>query len=201
MRYVHLATEDILTEAVGLKLIANFLRGFEVGLTLGKKGNSYLKSKITAYCEIAKREPVLLITDLDNTACAPLLISSWLGHINTPNNFMFRVAVREVEAWLLADQGAIKPLLGKQHTKVPRNPDSIPNPKEFLLNLAREAPRDVRRDLLAERDAIASQGIGYNQRLCDYVNTSWSPTHAAQRSESLCRVIRRMEHLMASVQG
>jgi hypothetical protein len=199
MRYVHLATEDVLSEAVGLKLIATFLRGFEVGLTLGKNGNCYLKSKMAAYCDIAKREPFLLITDLDNTACAPSLMSSWLGHINPPKNFMFRVAVREVEAWLLADQVAIKPLLGKQHTKVPRNPDSIPNPKEFLLNLAREAPRDVRRDLLAEHGAIASQGMGYNQRLCDYVNTSWSPTQAAQRSESLCRVIQRLEHLMASL--
>jgi hypothetical protein len=198
MQNVHIATEDALTEAVGLKLIANFLPGFEVDLKLGKKGNGLLKSKIAAYCDIAKRTPFLLITDLDAAACAPSLMSSWLGHLKPPKNFMFRVAVREVEAWLLADPVAIKPLLGKQHTKVPRNPDNIPNPKEFLLNLAREAPRDVRRDLLSERGAIASQGVGYNQRLCDYVNNSWSPSRAAQRSESLCRVIRRLEHLMAS---
>jgi hypothetical protein len=125
---------------------------------------------------------------------------SWLGHISPPKNFMFRVAVREVEAWLLADQVAIKPLLGKQ-AKVPPNPDNVQNPKEFLLNLAREAPREVRRDLLSERGSIASQGIGYNQRLRDYVNNSWSPSRAAQRSESLCRVIRRLEHLMASLQS
>jgi hypothetical protein len=198
MPYIHIATEDVLTEAVGLKLIANFLPGFEVDLKLGKKGNGLLKSKIAAYCDIAKRAPILLITDLDGTACAPSLMSSWLGRLNTPKNFMFRVAVREVEAWLLADQVAIKPLLGK-HGKVPHNPDNISNPKEFLLNLAVKAPRDVRRDLLSERGSIASQGIGYNQRLCDYVNNSWNPSRAAQRSESLSRVIRRLEHLMASL--
>ena len=198
MPYIHIATEDVLTEAVGLKLIASFLPEFEVDLKLGKKGNGLLKSKIAAYCDIAKRAPFLLITDLDSTACSPSLMYSWLRHVNTPNNFMFRVAVREVEAWLLADQVAIKPLLGTQ-ARVPHNPDNVPNPKEFLLNLARKAPKDVRRDLLSERGAIASQGIGYNQRLCDYVNNSWSPTRAAQRSDSLCRVIRRLEHLMASL--
>jgi hypothetical protein len=124
---------------------------------------------------------------------------SWLGQISPPKNFMFRVAVREVEAWLLADQVAIKTLLGK-HAKVPHNPENVQNPKECLLNLARKSPRDVKRDLLSERGAIASQGIGYNQRLCDYVNNSWSPSRAAQGSESLRRVIRRLEHLMASLQ-
>src|SRR5262249_48888889 len=152
--------------------------------------NGLLKSKIAAYCNMAKRTPFLLITDLDDTACAPSLISSWLGYVSPPENFMFRVAVREVEAWLFADQVSIKPLLG-EHAKVPRNPDIVPDPKEFLLNLARNAPREVRRDLLPERGSIASQGIGYNQRLCNYVNNLWSPARA--RSESLSRVIRRLE--------
>jgi hypothetical protein len=104
MPYVHIATEDVLTEAVGLKLIAKFLPGFEVDLKLGKKGNGLLKSKIAAYCHIAERTPFILITDLDGISCAPSLLSSWLGHLNPPKNFLFRVAVREVEAWLLADQ-------------------------------------------------------------------------------------------------
>jgi hypothetical protein len=43
--YVHLATEDVVSEAVGLKLIADFLPGFEVDLKLGKKGNGLLKKK------------------------------------------------------------------------------------------------------------------------------------------------------------
>jgi hypothetical protein len=196
MPYIHLATEDILTEVVGLKLIANFLPGFEVDLKLGKKGNSLLKAKIAIYCNMAQRTPFLLITDLDDTECPPLLISSWLGCVRPPENFMFRVAVREVEAWLMADEVAIKPLLG-QRAKLPPNPDVVPDPKEFLLNLARKAPRDVRRDLLPEGGSIASQGIGYNQRLCNYVNNSWSPARARERSESLSRVIRRLEDLSA----
>jgi hypothetical protein len=92
--YVHLAAEDVVSEAVGLKLIADFLPGFKVDLKLGKKGNGLLKKKIAAYCDIAKRAPFLLITDLDATVCAPSLMVSWLGHISPPKNFMFRVAAR-----------------------------------------------------------------------------------------------------------
>jgi hypothetical protein len=71
--------------------------------------------------------------------------------------------------------------------------------KDFLLNLARKAPRDVKRDLLSERGAIACRGIGYHQMLCDYVNNLWNPTNARQRSESLSRVIRRLGDLSASM--
>jgi hypothetical protein len=196
MPYVNLATEDTLSEAIGLKLISAFLPGFEVNLKLGRKGNGLLKAKLSAYCEIARRTPFLLITDLDATTCPPALISNWLGNITPPDDFLFRVAVREVESWLLADQVSMKHLLGNR-VNVPRDPDSVRDPKECLLHLARAAPRDVRRDLLIEDGAIASQGLGYNQRLCEYVNASWSPSRAAERSESLCRLIRRLEQLTA----
>jgi hypothetical protein len=198
MRYVHLATEDSLSEAVGLKLISTFLPSFEVDLKLGKKGNGHLKTSLRSYCDLAKRAPFLLITDLDHIVCVPALISSWLGNITPPEDFLFRVAVRETECWLLADHVAMRGLLGNR-VNVPHNPDSIPDPKECLLHLARGAPRDVKRDLLAEPGAIASRGrgLGYNRRLCDFVNTSWCPTRAADRSDSLNRVIRRLEQLRA----
>jgi hypothetical protein len=196
MSYIHLATEDVLSEAVGLKLIATFMPRFEVSLTLGKKGNGLLKTKIRSYYEIAKRIPFLLITDLDAATCAPALISSWLGNNAPPDNFLFRVAVREIEGWLLADHVSMKRLLGNRVT-VPRDPDNIRDPKECLLRLARGASREVKRDLLAEPGAIASRGLGYNHRLCNYVNTSWNPTRAAERSDSLNRLIRSLEQLMA----
>ena len=106
--------------------------------------------------------------------------------------------MREIEGWLLADHLAMKSLLGNR-VNVPRDPDNIRDPKECLLHLAQGAPRDVKRDLLTERGAIASRGLGYNQRLCDYVNTSWNPTRAAERSDSLNRVVGRLEQLTASL--
>ena len=49
------------------------------------------------------------------------------------------------------------------------------------------APRDVKQDLLAERGAMASQGLGYNRRLVAWVKSDWSPDRAAARSPSLLR--------------
>ena len=198
MRYVNLATEDALSEAVGLKLIYTFLPGFEIDLKLGRKGNGLLKRNISAYCEIAKRAPFLLITDLDAATCAPALVSRWLGSITPPDSFLFRVAVREVESWLLADQVSMKRLLGNS-VNVPRDPDSVRDPKECLLHLAQGAPRAVRRDLLIEKGSIASQGLGYNQRLCEYVKNFVEPIRAAERSDSLHRVIRGLEQLSADL--
>lgn len=93
----------------------------------------------------------------------------------------------------MSDHETVDRLLGGQAAHLPTNLESIPNPKEFLLDLAkRGAPRDVKRDLLPERGAKASQGLGYNRRLCDHVNRFWSPRRAARRSDSLSRLISRL---------
>jgi hypothetical protein len=197
MNYVHLAREDALSEAVGLKLIATFLPNFEVVSRLGGRGNGLLKAKLRSYCDVARHVPFLLITDLDAITCAPKLKSTWLGTIIPPKDFLFRVAVREIECWLLADHDAMKLLLGKR-VSIPRDPEGIRDPKECLLRLARNAPRDVKRDLLVERGAIASRGLGYNQRLCNHVTSSWNPSRAAERSDSLSRVIQRLKDLAAN---
>jgi hypothetical protein len=196
MPYIHIATEDALSEAVGLKLISTFLSGFDVGVMLRKNGNGYLKSKIASFCQMARHAPLLLITDLDNANCAPSLKASWLRNIIPPDDLIFRVAVREVEAWLLADHRTMRRLIGEQARRLPPDPESVLNPKELLLTLvARGAPRDVKRDLLVKRGSVASQGLGYNQRLCHHVNAAWNPQKAAERSDSLARLIRRLNDL------
>jgi hypothetical protein len=97
----------------------------------------------------------------------------------------FHVAVREVEAWLLADHVGMRELLGSKIGKLPNNPELLADPKASLLSLAAKAPRDVRDDLLAERNSMASQGLGYNSVLSSFVKTIWHPGRAADRSASL----------------
>ncbi|MDR3424793.1 MAG: DUF4276 family protein [Alphaproteobacteria bacterium] len=194
MKYVSLATEDEVSEAVGRRLISDFLPDFTINVLFRKGGFGHLKSRINTFCKMATREPLILITDLDNTACAPSLKSSWLEGINPPDNLLFRVAVHEIEAWLLADTIAIKALFGKT-VQAPRAPDTVPEPKELLLKLAKKAPRRIKEDLLIERGAIASQGIGYNRRLCEYVWNSWNPILASQQSDSLHRTINALKKL------
>jgi hypothetical protein len=140
-------------------------------------------------------QAVLLLTDLDRAACPVGLVESWLGRHECPENLVFRVAVREIEAWLLADHDALRRLLGKT-ARLPPDPDTLPDPKRALLELAKRAPRDVREDLVAVRGAVAAQGLGYNARLCALVEHHWSPERAAERSASLKRARRRIHELV-----
>jgi hypothetical protein len=197
MKYFILATEDELSEAVGYRLIDEI--GFSVSDTLGKRGSGYLKSKISDFCQIAKHQPVLLITDLDRTVCPSLLRTRWLQGRGCPNGLIFRIAVQEIEAWLLADHSAMQALLGNYSNRKFEIADSVRDPKDTLLNLARRAPRNVRSDLIINRGAIASQGLGYNARLCDFVKNRWDPARAELRSSSLQRARLRLKQFAKSI--
>lgn len=195
MPSVCLATEDSLSESVGRRLIAEIGSHVEVGLTFRKNGFGYLKANIDKFCNVAQRSPLFLITDLDKEKCAALLISKWIGNRTLPENLVFRVAVREIEAWLLADHVGMKELLGKGADKLPADPDQLLDPKKSLLKFASGAPRAVRNDLLVEPGAVASQGLGYNQRLGEFVRNTWDPNRAASCSNSLFRTLKRLQQL------
>lgn len=188
MTQVVLAVEDELSEQIGRRLTMDV--GLQVELVLRKRGNGYLKSKITNFCEIAQHTPVLLITDLDTISTVEKLKLNWLNKTKLPKTFLFHVAVREVESWILADHQGMKQMLGKKVNKFPVAPDDLADPKSHLLNLAASAAREVRDDLVAERGSVARQGLGYNKRLSAFVTDTWDPEAAADRSPSL-RLLRQ----------
>lgn len=196
MSFITIATEDELSEAVGVRLVTEILPGFEIAQMLGRRGNGYLKAKCQSFNQMAIRHPVLLITDLDNRLCAKSLIDSWFGNLNINVNLKFRVAVREMEAWLLADHHGMRELLGRGGNNIAPNPDGIQNPKEYLLERAKRAPSEIKNDLVRARGSAAVQGLGYNARLSEFVRTTWSLEQASQRSESLVKAVERLKELL-----
>ena len=189
---VALATEDELSEAVGLKLLSEHPDLAAVPpMLLRKNGFGYLRSRIESWRQMAERQLVVVLTGLDRIACPVVLLNDWLGARQRPNNLLLRVAEREVESWLLADHEALAILLGPQG-RFPVQPDTLADPKQHLLDLARRAPRSVKADLVAQQGAVAKQGIGYNRRLVDWVRNEWSPERAALRSPSLLRARNAM---------
>lgn len=192
MSGIALATEDELSEQVGLILAAE--ARLDVELRFRRGGNGYLQSRISNFCEMVSFQPVLVISDLDRQRCASQLVAKWLGARVRPANLLIRIAVREIEAWLLADHEAMGGLLGRR-AGLPREPDALLDPKQSLLNLARRAPKRVREELLPLGGALASQGLGYNALLGEFVRTAWSPTRAALLSPSLRRARRRLNEL------
>lgn len=151
-----------------------------------------------SFCQIARRTPVLLLTDLDAEECPARLIDDWSRRDAIPERLLFRVAVRQVESWLLADRDGMARLLKVSIRQLPRDPDVLPDAKRSLLLLAQRAPRTIRDDLVAESGATAAQGLGYNAVLSNFVRTSWDPSKAVLRSNSLARARRRVNELAAA---
>lgn len=102
MKSIVLATEDVLSEEAGLRLAAE--AGLRVEQQLRRSGNGYLKSRIPNFCEMAAFRTVVVISDLDQIQCPSKLLADWLGPRSKPDNLLLRVAVREIESWLLADR-------------------------------------------------------------------------------------------------
>ena len=196
MSLLALGTEDELSEAMGKRLLKEAGYELEPSPLLRRCGFGYLRSKMDSWCEMAARKPVLLLTDLDMKACPMAVRNDWIGARTPPENLVLRIVVREIECWVLADHDALRTLIGKRGT-LPPDPDALSDPKEYLLRLiAKHAPRRIREDLVAEKGAIASQGIGYNAHLGEWVRTQWSPARAADRSQSLRRARLRIGELV-----
>ncbi|MFA6020548.1 MAG: hypothetical protein WC722_09825 [Rhodospirillales bacterium] len=193
MLWIALATEDTLSEEVGLRLVAELGRAFSVQHKFRKGGNGYLKANLSKFCQVAERQPTLLITDLDNATCPVSLISEWKGRLRIPPQLFFRVAVREIESWLLADHTAMRKFLGlRSATGIPKQPDFLSDAKQTLLNLARKAPREIRNNLCLESGSVASQGLGYNTCLSVFIRDNWDPARAERHSDSLRRTRHRL---------
>ncbi len=190
---VNLVVEDFLSEAVARKILHQSGQPFAVGTRyLGRQGSGAIKKKIAGFNRAAIATPFFVLTDLDAEACAPQLLQSWLSQPPS-RNLIFRIAVREVEAWLLAHRDGIATFLGIQRDLIPSNVESLGNPKEVLIGLARKSKRgDIRKDIVPPDGSIRVQGPDYNGRLISFVEETWSPEQAMKNSSSLFRAIKAL---------
>ena len=194
MRYITIATEDELSEVVAQRLVREF-PSLAITQNLRRGGNGYLRSRLENFFALARHMPVLMITDLDSAACAPALLQEWCGDVKMeiPSQMLLRVAVREVEAWLLADEGVMGAFL--KTNKIPKDPERLKDPKKTLLSLAQKAPKDIKDDLIAKKNSIAIQGLGYNSRLGAFVREVWCPRRAVMNADSLKRCLEKLANL------
>jgi len=193
---VNLAVEDRLSEAVVKRILHVTGRPYAVRACYGKEGFGYLKRHVTAFNEAAKHFPWIVLADLDQRQCAPALIRDWLGFSpeEVQNNFVFRVAVREVEAWLMADRQGFSAFLSVPTHRIPPRVDGINDPKLYLINLARRSRRKaIRDDIVPPSDSTSRIGKNYNGRLIEFVNRWWDLSTARRSSPSLDRAVRALE--------
>jgi hypothetical protein len=190
------AVEGLVDEAV-LRRLVRFAGG-SVGPVHPKQGKRLLLDRLAGYNEAARYSPWFVLVDLDHDAeCAPPFRHRCLP---TPVDGMcFRIAVREVEAWLLADSERLAAFLSVRHSRIPPNPDSLGDPKQRVIQIARDSRRrDIREDMVPRPGSGRSVGPAYSARLIEFVQSGWRPRVAARNSESLRRCTRRLRNLVAS---
>lgn len=187
-----LAVEDQLSEMVARKILKESMPPFMVTQCLGNEGFGYLKAKVNAFNQAARGFPFFVLTDQDS-GCPPDKISDWIQGPLHPN-MLFRIAVMEIESWVMADRDAFAKFLEIPLDKIPLQTDTIQNPKQFLLSLAqRSKVYRLRQDLVPPKGATSTQGPNYNGRLCGFVEKQWRVQQAKRHSESLNRALIRLQ--------
>ncbi len=139
--------EDPLSRAVLRRSLAIFRSRFTVVEELSWGGYSRIEKNIYGFNKAAQGHTYLVLTDLDQRSCPPELIASWLRVPKHPN-LIFRIAVREVEAWLLADRKSLADFLGIRVELTHNIPDELEDPKKNLVDLAKKTRiTKLRKDL------------------------------------------------------
>lgn len=189
------AVEGDLDEAVVQKLILN--AGAQPGSVYGKNGKPALLNKISGYNNAARRTPWFVLVDLNSDAeCVPPLRQEWLP--SPAPRLCFRVAVRQVEAWLMADAETLAAYLRVARSTIPVAPETLDNSKVAMVNLARRARRsDLQQDMVPRQGSGRPVGPAYSSRLIEYVESHWRPQIAAHRSDSLRRAMACLRRLVS----
>lgn len=190
------------TDEVIIRRILNYV-GLSCGNVYGKKGKSKLLERLPHYNQAAHNHGLwLVVVDLDQDAdCAPSFAQQTLT--NRSEKLLFRIAVRAIEAWLLADSERIATFLGISSKLVPLDPDKEPDPKTSLVNLSRRSRRrSIVEDIVPRQGSGGRVGPGYPGRLTEFVTndqSGWRPDVAMQHSDSLRRCIIALQALLHTI--
>ena len=191
------AVEGLVDEAVLHRLVAHV--GATPGPVHGKNGKAHLRQRLGGYNQAARLAPWVVIVDLDYDAdCAPPFLTTWLP--NPASGMCFRIVVRKMEAWLLADRERIAHFLSVAVSRVPLNPEAVHDPKRVMVELAAHSRRrEIREDMVPRPASGRMVGPAYTSRLIEFVMDTaggWQPEVAARTSDSLDRCLRRLRQLV-----
>lgn len=188
---VTIAAEGLSDIPVARRIVSHV--GLDTGVTYIRGGKGNLARNLRGYNSAAQHSPWLVLRDLDSDApCPGELVTSLLP---IRSRWMrLRIAVRETEAWLLADSEGLARYLRVARSLVPSSPEGLRDPKATLVRLAsRSSSRAIRNDMVPS--LTAPVGPAYVSRISDFATQHWSIDAAAARSPSLQRCVARVAEL------
>lgn len=190
---IALVVEDELSRAVMERVLASTGRGYTIKLPLVERGFGNIRRSVAKYRNASHWLPHVILTDLDEVECAPTLRKQW-GVAQLPDSMLFRVAVREAEAWLLADRHGFAAFAGISANKVTQQPEDLRDPKQTLINLVRRSRnRRLASELVPAVGSALPMGPLYNERLSAFARNDWNVNTAKTVSPSLLRTIDRLQ--------
>ncbi len=193
---ISIATEDILTEEAMVKIIAS-KDSLRIRSSLGKKGCGYLTSNLDKFNALANSHYVLLVLDLDNKNDLQEFKNNIEGQIrNKDEKLKIIVPVREVESWLLADREGLSKFLAVSKDKIDREPELLLDPKEKIINLARQSrDSNIKKGIPPKQGAAAKMGLSYNTLLSSFIREHWDISRAFELSQSLRETISFIDEI------
>ena len=198
---ITLASEDDLSESSAKRLIGQYVPQAEIILSMVLDGIKNVKGLMRDLNQIALyQNPVLVLADLDNPQrCPGDVVRDMTERLSVAPDLHIRLAVPEIESWVLADREGIAQWLGIPASVVPRNPESLADPKRSLVQLAARSRNRNMREAIAPVRVLGTNrtGQGYNEVVGGFVAQRWNPETARRNSPSLDRAITRIAGLAA----
>ena len=183
-------------------MLAEYSPNAQIVLTMGLIGNDYLKRNIRNFNQIARHQyHMLILTDLDRPeSCPPELLREWTGNLRIVPELLIRIAVLEIESWIMADRSAFADWLDIAQSNAPLRPEETADPKRALVELARRSRNhDIRSGrsglIRVSRDSLHQPGPAYNALLSDFATQIWNPEIARSNAPSLDRTIARISQI------
>ncbi len=189
--------EGLLDESVARKIIVHC--GHVPGNGYGKNGIQYLRAKAPGFnVKATFGNPILMLVDFMDTGfdCPPRVAATWLPARS--ERLLLRVVVPEIESWLLADRDGMAAFLGVSPALIPAMPETLTNPKQTLVNLARRSRRRaVKAAMVPAEGFSALVGPEYVAVLQEFVGNAWDVGQARMNTPSLHRALLRLDALGA----
>ena len=196
-----LYAEDELGISLLTRLLREFAPGLSIGITKQTRGLNALNDAIPRACKAAYAGfTVFFLADLDRVTCATKYFAR-LKHKCDCQRFVYRLAKREAEAWLLADREGFAEEMRVHPKHIPDQPEEILDPKEKLLAVIRKSrSRSIREALLPQKSSGYRLGRAYNLVLCEFAEKAWNISNARKSSPSLENAIRAIERTASDLQ-
>lgn len=184
--------EDALCCALGEKIVNVVLPNWELAaISIDAKGVTKLFPRLSCFADQAQYvQPVFCIADTDKN-CPVDIVRRWRP-VHASPDFVFRLAVTEVESWILADRTGFSSYFHTAANKIPAVLDELADPKSMVLTLVSRSKRRIFRDEVVSASDLNKRGSGYNVHLKNFIKNKWDANNAVEHSPSLLRAINNL---------